>query len=150
VSLTRLHRNEYTGMAGALLLVLGVFLDWYSTDPANRFSSIDGHRGSLSGWTAHPVLRWLLLAAAVAPFILAYIIATDTKLSWARGEMTMVTSIAAFGLIAYNGIIDRPGSIGVSLEIGWYLALLGSIMMIWGSALRSSSVERPRKPPGTI
>jgi hypothetical protein len=150
VSLSRLHRNEYTGVAGALLLVLGVFLDWYSTDPGNRFSSIDGTRGSLSGWDAHPILRWLLLAAAVAPFVLAYIIAMDTKLSWARGEMTMVTSIAAFGLIVYNGLIDRPGNVAVSLEIGWYVALLGSIMMVSGSALRSSSAERARKPPGTI
>lgn len=150
MSLSRLHRNEITGMAGAALLVLGVFLDWYSTDAASPFSEIDGHRGSLSGWDAHPVLRWLLLAASVAPFVLAYIIASDIRLSWARGEMTMVASIAAFGLIAYNGVIDRPGNLGISLEIGWYLALLGSILMVLGSALRSSDTERPRKPPGTI
>jgi hypothetical protein len=148
----RLHRNEYTGMVGGALLALSVFLPWYATDASNRFANINGARGSQSCFDAHPILRWLSLAAAVAPFILAYIIATDATLSWARGEMTMVTSIAAFGLIFYNGVIDRPGapSSEISLRFGWLLALLGTLMMITGAALRSSQHERARKPPGTI
>ena len=148
----RLHRNEYMGMVGGALLAVGVFLPWYATDASNRFANIDGARGSQSCFDVHPILRWLLLAAAVAPFILAYIIATDAKLSWARGEMTMVTSIAAFGLIFYNGVIDRPGepSSEISLKFGWFVALLGTLMMIAGAALRSSQHERARKPPGTI
>jgi hypothetical protein len=128
----RLHRNELMGMAGGALLALSVFLPWYGTDPNNRFARIDGARGDQSCWEVHPILRWLMLAASVAPFILAYIIATDAKLSWARGEMTMVTSIAALGLIFYNGVIDRPGEPSVA------------------SAMRSSEHERARKPPGTI
>jgi hypothetical protein len=148
----RLHRNEYTGMVGGALLAVSVFLPWYTTDASNRFANINGARGSQSCFDAHPILRWLLLAAAVAPFILAYIISTDAKLSWARGEMTMVTSIAAFGLIFYNGVIDRPGepSSEISLKVGWLLALVGTLMMIGGAALRSSQHERARKPPGTI
>jgi hypothetical protein len=148
----RLHRNEYMGMLGGALLAVSVFLPWYGTDADNRFAKIDGKTGAQSCFDVHPILRWLLLAAAVAPFILAYIIANDIKLSWARGEMTAVTSIAAFGLIAYNGIIDRPGepSSAISLEFGWFVALLGTLMMIAGAALRSSEHERARKPPGTI
>jgi hypothetical protein len=63
-----------------------------------------------------------------------------------------VTSIAAFGLIVYNGIIDRPGepSSAISLKFGWFLAVLGTLMMIAGAALRSSEHERPRRPPGAI
>jgi predicted lysophospholipase L1 biosynthesis ABC-type transport system permease subunit len=139
-------------MAGGALLAVSVFLPWYGTDPANRFAQIDGARGNQSCWDVHPILRWLLLAAAVAPFILAYIIANDVHLSWARGEMTLVTSIAAFGLIVYNGLIDRPGepSSAISLKFGWFLAVLGTLAMIFGAALRSSEHERPRKPPGTI
>ena len=66
----------------------------------------------------------------MAPFILAYIIATDAKLSWARGEMTMVTSIAALGLIFYNGVIDRPGepSAAISVKYGWFLALFATLL----------------------
>jgi hypothetical protein len=148
----RLHRNEYMGMLGGALLAISVFLPWYGTDSDNRFANIDGERGDQSCFDVHPILRWLLIAAAVAPFILAYIIANDIKLSWARGEMTAVTSIAAFGLVVYNGIIDRPGepSSAISLEPGWFLAVLGTLMMIAGAALRSSEHERARKPPGTI
>jgi hypothetical protein len=148
----RLHRNEYMGMLGGALLAVNVFLPWYGTDSDNRFANIDGERGHQSCFDVHPILRWLLIAAAVAPFILAYIIANDIKLSWARGEMTAVTSIAAFGLVFYNGIIDRPGepSSAISLEFGWFLAVLGTLMMIAGAALRSSEHERARKPPGTI
>jgi hypothetical protein len=148
----RLHRNEYMGMLGGALLAVSVFLPWYGTDSDNRFANIDGERGDQSCFDVHPILRWLLIAAAVAPFILAYIIANDIKLSWARGEMTAVTSIAAFGLVVYNGIIDRPGepSSAISLEFGWFLAVLGTLMMIAGAALRSSEHERARKPPGTI
>jgi hypothetical protein len=148
----RLHRNEYMGMLGGALLAVSVFLPWYGTDADNRFANIDGERGDQSCFDVHPILRWLLIAAAVAPFILAYIIANDISLSWARGEMTAVTSIAAFGLVVYNGIIDRPGepSSAISLEFGWFLAVLGTLMMIAGAALRSSEHERARKPPGTI
>jgi hypothetical protein len=148
----RLHRNEYMGMLGGALLAVSVFLPWYGTDSDNRFANIDGERGHQSCFDVHPILRWLLIAAAVAPFILAYIIANDIKLSWARGEMTAVTSIAAFGLVFYNGIIDRPGepSSAISLEFGWFLGVLGTLMMIAGAALRSSEHERARKPPGTI
>ena len=148
----RLHRNEYMGMLGGALLAVSVFLPWYGTDADNRFANIDGERGDQSCFDVHPILRWLLLGAAVAPFILAYIIANDIKLSWARGEMTAVTSIAAFGLIVYNGVIDRPGepSSAISLEFGWFVALLGTLMMIVGASLRSSEHERARKPPGTI
>jgi hypothetical protein len=148
----RLHRNEVIGMLGGALLALSVFLPWYGTDAGNRFAKIDGARGDQSCWDVHPILRWLLLAAAVAPFILAYIIATDTQLSWARGEMTMVSSIAALGLIFYNGIIDRPGSppSAISVKYGWFLALLASVVMVIASAMRSSEHERARKPPGTI
>jgi hypothetical protein len=148
----RLHRNEFMGMVGGALLALSVFLPWYGTDPDNRFAAINGVRGNQSCWDVHPILRWLILAASVAPFILAYIIATDAKLSWARGEMTMVSSIAALGLIFYNGVIDRPGapSSAISVKYGWFLALLASLVMIVASTMRSSEHERARKPPGTI
>ena len=146
----RLRGTELVGMAGGALLVAGVFLPWYSTDASNSHSQVDGRTGSLSAWDVHPILRWLLLAAATAPFVLAWIILRGHALSWARGEMTVVTSIAAFGLIAYNGFVDRPGDIAISLELGFAVALAATLLMIVAAAKRSSESERPRKPPGTI
>ena len=148
---SRLSSNEWIAMAGGALLLIAVFLPWYGTSD-NRFANIDGARGTFSCWEAHPILRWLLIAAAAAPFILAWIIVRGHQLSWARGEMTAVSSIAAAGLIFYNGIVDRPGepSGEISLEYGWFLALLATIISFYGSAVRASEVERARKPPGTI
>lgn len=150
MSLTSPHRHELIGMTGGALLAVGVFVAWYRTDADNPNSMIDGTRGSFSAFDVHLILRWLLLAAALAPFILAYIIARRHELSWARGEMTVVTSIAAFGLVSYSGLIDRPGTIAVSLAPGWALALTGTMLMIAAAAIRSSESERPRKPPGMI
>jgi hypothetical protein len=94
-------------------------------------------------------MKWLVLAAGIAPFILAYIIVRDHKLSWPRGELTAVIGIALVGLIFYTGIIDRPGepSSEIELEIGWYGLMLGSLLMVAGGAMRSGESERKRKPP---
>src|SRR3954471_3511669 len=148
----RLSTTEVVAAAGGALLAVSIFLPWYETDPGNRNAVIDGARGSFSAWEVHPVLRWLLLAAAAAPFILGWIILRGHQLSWARGEMTAVVAIAAFGLIMFNGVASRPGdpASAVSLRYGWYLAVLGTLLMLAGSAKRSSEVERPRKPPGVM
>src|SRR5215207_4535288 len=152
MNLSRLARAEYLAVAGGLLLALGVFLPWYRTNADNRNANIDGATGSLSGWTVHPILGWLLLAAASAPLILAWIIARDHQLSWPRGEMTAVVAMIAIALILYVGFIDRPGrpSGQISLQFGWFVALLGAALMVVGGALRASGTERPRKPPGVL
>ena len=140
-------------MGGGALLALGVFLPWYVAEGRNA-EIIPGRReaGDFTGWEVHDIQRYLLLAAAAAPFILAYIVLRGHKLSWARGEMTAVTSIAAFGLIVYAGVIDRPGEVSglVGIKYGWFVALAGVLAMLIGSALRASEVERARKPPGVL
>ena len=56
-------------------------------------------------------------------------------------------------LILYNGVIDRPGSTRefVGLDVGWYLGLLGALMIVAGGAI--SQITRggvTRRPPGTF
>ena len=148
----RLTVNELIAMAGGLLLGACLFADWYSA--VSPLAVLAGNRGiaTYSGWETHLVLRWILLVMAVAPFILAYIVARDHQLTWARGELTAVLSIFGFGLLLYVGVIDRPGDPPgqIELEWGWYVALVGSILMLAGSALRTGESERRHKPPGTI
>ncbi len=148
----RLGRAELIAAVGGVLLAVGLFLPWYRTDPDNPNAVIDGATGSLSGWEVHPVLRWLLLAAAAAPFILIWIVIREHELSWPRGELTAVVGIAAFGLIAYTGVLDRPGSPSgaIDLALGFLLSVLGSVLMIAGGALAAGQTERARKPPGVL
>jgi hypothetical protein len=146
-----LQRGEWIAIVGGLLLALSVFLDWYHLS-GNAVLGSHHAPVSVSGWQAHPIMRFLLLAAAAAPLILAWIIAREHELSWPRGQVTMIVAIAAFGLVFYVGIIDRPGdpSGDVKLRLGWYLALVAAILMLVGSVMRQSESESVRKPPGTI
>jgi hypothetical protein len=148
----RLTINELVAMLGGLLLGGAIFASWYAAvSPLAQLAGVSG-RGVYSGWEAHHILRWVLLVMAIAPFILAYIVARDHQLTWARGELTAVLSIAAVGMLLYVGVIDRPGEPSGEIELrwGWYVALLGAILMLAGSALRTGETERRRKPPGTI
>ena len=148
----KLSWHEIVACIGGALLGISLFLPWYHAD--NRRAQIAGERGpgDFTGWEVHDIQRYLLLAAAIAPFILAYIIIRGHKLSWARGEMTAVVAIAAFGLIVYAGLISKPGEPRglIGIKYGWLIALVGVILMMVGSALRASESERPRKPPGVL
>jgi hypothetical protein len=148
----RLGRGELVAAVGGLLLAACLFAPWYETDASNPNAQIDGASGSFSGWEIHTTMRWLLLAAAIAPLILIWIVLRDHELSWARGEMTAVVAIAAFGLVAYTGFLDRPGDPkgAISLQPGFYGALLGTILMVGGGAVTAGRTERTRKPPGVL
>jgi hypothetical protein len=148
----RLGRGEVLAVLGGILLALGMLLPWYATNPDNANARIDGVRGSVSGWEAHPILHWPLLAAAIAPLILAWIVVREHELSWPRGELTAVVAMIALVLVLYVGIVDRPGepSGQIGLRLGWYLAVLGTLLEIVGGAVRAGGTERPRKPPGVL
>lgn len=139
-------------MIGGGLLALGVFLPWYHAD--NKRALINGIAGpgDFTPWEVHGILKWLLLATAIAPLVLTYIVFRGHKLSWPRGEMTAVIAIAALGLAVYNGLIDRPGEPKglISVKWGFWVAFVGLLTMVVGSALRASMTERPRKPPGVL
>lgn len=158
---SKLSRSELLGMVAAAVLVIAVlFLPWYDlAQTPGRENGEDFICGTgdytCTGFETFPILRWLLLAAAAAPFILAWIVIREHKLSWAPGELTMVVGFTAFVLIAYNGLIDTPGSelaeIGVSKEWGYYVALLASAGIAASGIGRSMEEQKQvRKPPGTV
>jgi predicted permease len=149
---SKLSRSELIASLGGILLGIGVFLPWYVPSEDNQNAIVAGSREAVSAWQAHSLLRYLFLAAAVAPLILAYIVLRDHELSWPRGELTAVVAIAAFGIIGYLGIIDRPGEPPgeISLGYGWFVSMLGVIMMAIGGGMRAGGSERPRKPPGVL
>jgi hypothetical protein len=149
----RLSRGEWIAMAGGLLLAICLLVPTaYSTDTGNPNAQIDGEAGDFTFFQVHSILRWLLLAAAAAPFILAWIIVREHQLSWPRGQLTSVVAIAALGLILYVGIIQRPGdpSGAITLGVGWYGMVLGGILMLVGSVMRQSETELKRRPPGVL
>lgn len=150
---SKLSRGEFMGIVGGLVLAIAVFVQkTYETNLSNKNANIGGLRGAVSIWQVHPILRWLLLAAAVAPLILAYIVLRDHKLSWPRGEVTSLVAIIALALLLYNGIVARPGDPSGEISLGWswFLALAGGFLMLAGSFFRQAESEAVRKPPGVI
>ena len=149
---SRVKTGEIVAAIGGILLAIAVFVKCYEARPENPNANIDGLKGVVSIWDVHGILRFLLLLAAIAPLILLYIIVRDHELSWPRGELTAVIGLTAVTLVFYNGVIDRPGepSGEIELEIGWYGALLGSLLIAVGGAMRSGESERVRKPPGVL
>jgi hypothetical protein len=156
----KLSRSEILGMLAALVLVGSLFIEWFSLETENvaRDEPDDWVCGegdnSCSGWDTFPILRWLLLAAALAPFILAWIVLRGHALSWPRGELTAIVGLTAFVLIAYNGIVDKPSAndIGVSLSFGYWIAILASIGIFLAGGFRAveSGGGARRKPPATF
>jgi hypothetical protein len=150
--MSRLTRNELMAVIGGVLLGAGLFAPWYRS--VSRLAEIAGLHGlgDHSAWQVHAILRWLLLIISIAPFVLAYIVARDHQLSWARGELTAVLAILAVGIVLYIGVVDRPGDPPGQIELGWgwYVALAGTILMVIGAALRTGETPRRRKPPGTL
>jgi hypothetical protein len=161
-------RRVLIGAVASWLLIIAIlFLPWYSVDLSiepripntpnyDADTLICGQDSTCTGFQTFPILRWLLLLAALAPTILAYIIVRGHKLSYPPGEMTMIAGFAATVLIGYNGLIDKPGQgpaeIGVSLDWGYWVALLSAIAIAAVGFTRSieSGPRKTRKAPGTV
>lgn len=149
----QLDRGEAVAAVGGILLGISLALTWYTL--GNRYASLAGCRGpngNCSGWSALEFIKYLLLIAAAAPAILAYIIIRGHALSWPRGELTAVTALAALTLIIFRGVIDKPGTPPgeISVGYGWFVALLGGLLILVGSLTRARESATRRKPPGVL
>jgi hypothetical protein len=159
---SRLSRWEVMGAAGAALGVLALFfLPWYSISDEAAATKTDDDwicgvgETSCTGWETFPILRWILIAAGTAPIILAWIVVRGHKLTWPPGEMTMTVGFTGLILIAYNGILDKPGQmreeIGVGLDYGYLVALLVGLLISAGGYFRAQAgTKKERKAPGTV
>jgi hypothetical protein len=158
----KLDRSELIGMGAAAVLVISLFLEWYSlstdpsvvqrgNDPTNWACGVGN--SSCSAWSTFPVLSVLLVLAAAAPFILSWIVIRGHALSWPRGELTAIVGLTAFVLIAYNGLVDKPQEgLQMTLSFGYWLALLSSIGIFISGGFRAveSGGGAQRKPPATF
>jgi hypothetical protein len=161
---SRLDRNRVLlgGIGSIVLIVSTLFLPWYSLPhlegtarQAQNACASGPNDYSCTGFDTFPIMRWFVLAGALAPLILGWILIRGHKLSWAPGELTMVVGFILLVLIGYNGLIDKPGTgpqeIGVGLDYGYWLALAGSIAIAATGFLRSQAGQkRERKAPGTV
>ncbi len=148
-----LDRGELVAVAGGVLLGISLFLSWYSLGNSNAIlAGCRGPDSTCSGWAALSVFRFLFLVAAVAPLVLAYIIVRGHALSWPRGELTAVVAIASLIMTLFLGVIDHPGTPPgeISVATGWFVALVGDLLILAGAVWRSQQSGARRKPPGVL
>lgn len=151
---------ELLGVASALLLLVSLFLQWFSLSKTperiQQKAWVCGEKVySCSAWDTFPINRWLLVAAVAAPIILTYFVLTSQRGKYPTGEFTMTVGLAVIVLVGYNGFIQKPGGgaqFGVSLSWGYLLAILAGIGITIAGALRSleSGGGAGRKPPATF
>jgi hypothetical protein len=172
-SLKRIKRSELIGFLGAAVIVFSLFaLPWFATscaspqeaqaargpgdcNPNSKIKTADNRLqyGEFTGWETYKYLRWALLAACLAPFILAYIIARGHELEWRPGEITMIVGMVALALILLDGIIlGTPGgardyNVDVSLQIGYLVGLVGALLICVGG-FRRQAENIKAGPPG--
>ena len=162
VNFKRLHWAEFLGFAGVAVLLGAMFLPWFSTscdsvrpaspDGCNPNSTLNGLRGDFNAFETYAIMDILLVAACIAPFILAFLVVRESQLSWRPGEVTMIVGMVAAALIWLNGIIlGRPGdSVDIGLEYGYWIGLIGANLILAGGLIRQALGGRTRKPPGTL
>jgi hypothetical protein len=158
MSVRQLDRGELIAVIGGVLLGISLFLTWYTL--GNRFTTLEscthpqvGQGASgCSGWNSLSVARYVLLLAALAPLILAYIIMRGHALSWPRGELTAVVGVTALVLVLFRGVIDKPGSPQdqITVDYGWWVALVGTLLIVAGAAWRYQEGAPRRNPPGVL
>jgi hypothetical protein len=148
-----LNRGELLAIVGGVLVGISVFLNWYSL--GNQFTQLNGCHGpntTCTAWHALLVVRFLLLAGAAAPLILSWVVIRGHALSWPRGELTAVVAIVALIMTLFLGVIDHPGTPPdeISVTTGWFVALVGDLLILTGSIWRSQQSVGRRKPPGVL
>jgi hypothetical protein len=159
VDFGELRRKGIFGLIAAAVLIVSVFLPWFSlTDTPERVQQDawicgDGET-SCNAWDTFPIGRFLFLLAALAPILLTYFVLTAQKGKYPTGEVTMTVGFAVITLVVFNGIIDKPGEFefGISLDYGYFLALAAGLLMAVSGALRSleHGGGAERRPPGTF
>jgi hypothetical protein len=111
--------------AGALVLLVSLFLDW---------------SGPATAWTAFELADILLAAIAVAALIAAAGILAP-ELSYVEGRWLPALAVAAVVLVAAELISPPPLVRGADLQTGAWLALASSLVLLAGAVLSIGRVS---------
>lgn len=120
----------YTGVVAGVVVVISVFLPWYTTNLGEPFSP-----ASVSGWDATNFARAAVIAAVVAT-IAAVTLALEERgalvLEPRTGETLAWVVIGAFGLalvlVGYRLLVLPEPADLLSRQIGVYLATVAAVI----------------------
>jgi 4-amino-4-deoxy-L-arabinose transferase-like glycosyltransferase len=133
----RLNLGEWVGGSGALLLIVALFLPWYSAGGSD-----------VTAWQSMTVDD-LLLALAALLALGAIVIDSMSRFaasSIAALSFATIAAIVALVLTLYR-LADPAPDVGVSLAVGAWLGLIGVACMLFG-LLRGMRDEGPARRGG--
>ncbi len=151
VKTSRLLPAEFGGFLASAVLFGSLFLPWFSVTGNGAINGL--RETTLNAWQTFGLLDFVLTAACLAPFVLAYIVASNQKLTWRPGEITMIIGLIAVTLILLNGfLLGKPGEPDSTItnQIGWYIGLLGALGIGISGFFRQAQSIRGRRPPGVF
>ena len=121
---------------GALLVFVSLFLDWFEPD--------------LSAWTVFETLDMVLAVLCLATFFLVVPAALGRPVVGGPPESLLVgVGAAAFVIVGIQLLNHPPAAIGLDEEVGAWLALGGSVLMLVGGVLSRTRITfsiAPREP----
>jgi hypothetical protein len=144
LDLTRLRRGEITAFAGALIVLLGLFIPpWYEAQGANLAAG-GGPGGtvpaSFGPWSGAGWLGTIgdLVILAAALFAIGAAVVGARGIEWdGSGNRLLGLSIAAIAIVALRMIFTPTSLSGyefdAGLRLGIFLTLAGTLVMAWGS-----------------
>ena len=149
LTISRLGLPERLAMLAGTAILASLFIPWFSTSGLGRIN------GDAGDFTPLDTFRWPLVAyltwCVIASFLGPWVVARGHRLSWTPGEMTIVIGLVGVSLILLNGIIlGRPGepSTTTQLEIGYPIAILGLLTLVFAGLLKCAQSPKARRPPG--
>jgi hypothetical protein len=144
---SRLRRGELIAAAGAVVLLVAIFLlPWYGikgtlAEPLAKL----GVSTSVDGWHALSTLRWLMIVTVAAALALAYLQATRRSPALPATFSLLVTLLGGLTALAliYRVLINVPGPNSVvDRDAGAFVGLLSACVIAYGGykSLREEGV----------
>ncbi|MGH2866533.1 MAG: hypothetical protein ACRDNK_03055 [Solirubrobacteraceae bacterium] len=148
VEASRLRRGEVIAAAGAVVLLVSLFLlSWYGLSGAvQRSAAALGIATTISGWDALTDLRWLFLVTAIVGLALAFAQATSRAPAFPASLSVITTVLGGLAslTLVYRVLINVPGpSDLVGARAGAYLGLIGALALTAGAFLSLREEDPP-------
>jgi hypothetical protein len=137
----RIPVGPLVASAGAVLLIVSLFLDWYET---------------LTGWTVFEIVDVVLVSLALAT-IFSLLVGPRVMRQEISPSVAVIITIATLAVVITQLINDPPavaGDGGPEQDVGIWLALGGAALMVAGALAATTHISlavetRPREEPAT-
>ena len=127
----RLDAGALVAALGALVLLVGLFLDWYG----------DGDGDAVSAWTVFEALD--LVLAAIALLAIATLARRAGAATWLPDGPLLVLGAVALAVVVSQIVNDPPRVAGLDpdLEVGAWLSLAGAAVLLAGGLMSAARVS---------